>query len=72
MVTKQKNNHSGFKNVVKINDNKFLAQFSLNGKKYYIGYFDNSKDANTAVLEKRKQIGWVSAKVIYLISVTEL
>ena len=70
--SKQKNNHSGFKNVVKINDNKFLAQFSLNGKKYYIGYFDNSKDANTAVLERRKQIGWVSAKWFYLIVVTEL
>jgi hypothetical protein len=44
----------------------------LNGKKYYIGYFENSKDANAAVLEKRKQIGWVSAKWFYLIVVTEL
>lgn len=52
----QKNNHSGFKNVVKIGENKFVAQFWMNGKKHYVGYFDTGKKANQAVLAKRKQL----------------
>lgn len=52
----QKNNHSGFKNVVKVADNKFVAQFSVNGKKHYVGYFDTPKKANQAVLERRKAL----------------
>ena len=52
----QKNNHSGFKNVVKVADNKFVAQFSVNGKKHYVGYFETPKKANQAVLERRKAL----------------
>ena len=52
----QSNNHSGFKNVVKVAENRFLAQFSFNGKKHYVGYFDTPKKANRAVLERRKDL----------------
>lgn len=53
---KQSNNHSGFKNVVKVSDDDYIAQFTINGKRHYIGRFENAKDAHQAVLSKRKQL----------------
>jgi hypothetical protein len=54
--SKQKNNHSGYKNVVKIKEDKYIAQFTINGKKHYIGYFSNPIDAHEAVMTKRKNL----------------
>lgn len=52
---KQSNNKSGYKNVVQVGE-KFLAQFTINGKRHYVGYFDKAKDANEAIVQRKKEV----------------
>lgn len=52
---KQENNKSGYKNVVQVGK-RFLAQFTINGKRHYVGYFDKAKDANNAILQRKREV----------------
>ncbi len=46
--------NSGYKGVAK-SGNKFVSQICVNGKKKYLGIFDNAKDAHQAYLKAKEQ-----------------